>query len=409
MTNTSINRVEIDLSWWRDKERTIDNVFTDLAPNVKMGSAYKKARLEYFLNVRRRYLRQRATLTPEEHFSLSLLKDAIKVHWRQLYPQKWKRGLFKLAAAIKHVSKNAVGVSAQGKLGHFEQREQQRSQNRLNLHETLRKAGFEHAIVEVDRQLSQGRPEFQVPLSFFIDNGKSAEYDLHFRKAADGVSYDFEKYDAHLRFENTPGLNRSRSFKVSQGEVFTAKEAHNLLTNRAVLKTTVDSDGNHLPAWVQLNFNQRDNDGQFALTHMPPGKDFNLEAALSKLPLYGMNDGLQRLQMVNELKEGALVSAFFENGNLVTPIFITASPMNGELQLFNQKMKPITTEQLFNSPPLSGQSANLNLDGWGKTLTPNESKDKKLNNRSAKMSKVPSQNLPRVKISPKNRKGLGLH
>jgi hypothetical protein len=406
MSDKITNRVEFDLSWWKDKEKAIDNFFSDLAPNVKLGPAYQKGRLKYYRTVYKRYRQQRRTLSPEEAFTLSTLKDAMRAQWRQLYPNKWKRRFFKLVHAIKNISVATSDVAMVDNLGHFGRQQQLASDNRRSLHTTLRKMGFEQAIPDLDRQLAQGRSEFQVPLPFILENGKSAQYNLLFRKNADGTTYDFERYDAHLTFENAPELNRSRSFKVTEGQGFTATESRNLLAGRPVEKTVVDVDGGLAPTWVQLNFNTRDGDGQFTLTRYPPDKKFDIDTAITALPLRSTDGGLQLPQMAAALKEGAIVPALFDSGNIVIPVFLAASPMEGEIKLFNDKMKPVTAEQLRNAGARMQTGATLSIDNSQIKPTTSEDGNKKLNNVAQTIKKI-TPTGPMVKKTAKKKTGLG--
>jgi hypothetical protein len=406
MSEKIIDRVKFDLSWWKDREKNVEEVYSDLAPGVKLGRAYQKGRLKHFRAVYKRYRQQRGTLSAEEAFTLSTIKDAMKVQWRQLYPKRWQRRFFKLVQAIKNISAATSDVAMVDNLGHFGRQQQLASDNRRSFHNTLRKMGFEQAIPDLDRQLAQGRSEFQVPLSFFLENGKSAQYNLQFRKNADGITYDFEGYHAHLTFENAPEQNRSRSFKVTGDQGFTATESRNLLAGRPVEKTVVDVDGGLAPTWVQLNFNTRDGDGQFTLTRYPPDKKFDIDGAISSLPLRSTEGGLQLPQMAAALKEGAIVPALFDSGNIAIPVFLAASPMEGEIKLFNDKMKPVTAEQLHNAGAKMKTGATLSIDNTQIKPPTSEDGNKKLNNAAQTIKKV-TPTGPMVKKSAKKKTGLG--
>lgn len=381
MLDRSVNRVDFDLSWWKEKEKNIDNTFQDISPGVKSSRAYRKARMEYFQSVYKRYRDQRHTLTKDEKLSMKLLRAAIKGQRRQLYPNWWIRNIVRLVKAVINLVTQTPG-QWKDEVGHFDSIERSRSNNRSQLHEGLRKNGFESAIPELDQQMQKGLTEFQIPLAFYLDKDKSIEYRLQFKKGADG-NYEFHRYDAHLQHENNPELNRSRSFRMVDNQGINAGEARNLLEGRAVEKTVVDFEGHSTKTWVQLNFNERDTEGQFKLKRFPPEHGFDLEKSLSDMPFREMSNPVAQDELFTKLKSGNVATITYDDGYGTSTMYAWADPKDGEVKYLDANKQPITREQVLNQRQQPAQSASLTIE----TPSQQQNQSTKLNNRKPQVVK----------------------
>ena len=113
---------------------------------------------------------------------------------------------------------------------------------------------------ELEKNMAEGKPEFKLSFSNHYDKDKlSAE--LHFRKSDTNDMYFINKYDATLQ---KPGQEaRSQTFYLDHGKGVTMKEAYNLLDGRSVNKDLKNKEGEVKNAWIKLDFNSREANGNF--------------------------------------------------------------------------------------------------------------------------------------------------
>jgi hypothetical protein len=342
MESRNINKVEFDLDWWKEKEKKIDTVFS---PGVRNGKSYKRAKYRYYRNVYRHYRQNRRALSPDERFTLKMLRDELKLQRPGLHKYWAMRRVFRLSEIVSGTTNRLFGTYDNTQ-SQYAQIQLARHSNRQDLSEGLRRNGFEQAIPEMERKMQQGLPEFNVPISYYLDKDRSIEYNLHFKKADDNGTYIFDKYEAHLLFENAPERNRSQPFRVIDNHTFRADEAQHLLEGRAIEKQFVDAGNNAIKSWVQLNFNEREVDGGFKLKRFPPEHGFNLEKAVSELPILENSDITARNNLYDTFRNGKIATVTVHNGHQEIKLFAVADPREGEIKLFNQLMEPLSREQL---------------------------------------------------------------
>lgn len=399
MYEKTVNRVDFDLSWWKDKEKNIDNIFQDISPNVKTSRAYRKARMENFQSVYKRYRQQRHTLNKDEKLSLKLLGAAIKAQRKQLYPNWWIRNTVRLVKGVIELIKGIIDLvtSTPGQwkndIGHFDTVERTKSQNHLDLHKSLRDNGFEQAIPELDQQLKKGLAEFNISLPFYLDKEKSIEYQLHFRREADGT-YEFDRYAAHLQHENDKDQNRSRTFRMVEGKGFNAAESRNLLEGRAVEKTVVDFEGNSTNTWVQLNFSERDSDHQFKLKRFPPEHGFTLDKLLDGMPFRELSNPVDKQALFTKLSNGEIAPVTYDDGFNSIPMYAYADPKSGEIKYMTENSLPVTQEQIQTMQQNPGQAASLIIEQPEQA----QQQQPKLNNNQPRIRKAPA---PKTNQGPK--------
>ena len=364
----TVNRVEFDISWWKDKDKNIDAAFGgELGAAVKNSRNFKKSRYDYHRSVYRNYRRHRKTMQPpltlDEKQSLKYLKDAISIQRRALYRNRLVRGFVRLGSFIKRSAVRMFGESTP--MGHYDTVMLARQTNRKELTDTLAKNGFAQAIPELDRHLQQGLPEFQIPISLYIDKEKTMEYRLPFRRNDDGT-YTLDRYDAHLLHESQPDLNRGRSFKLVDGHGITAKQAANLLEGRAVQRPVIDVDGQVTDTWVRLSFSERDLDHQFKLKRYDPEGGLDIGKDLKGLPFRELNNPVARDILFSKLKNGNIAGITFDNGTSAFSMFAYADPTAGEVKFLDQHKKPITRQKLLGTsqtqPGNPAQGPSLNIE-----------------------------------------------
>jgi hypothetical protein len=390
MESRNINRVEFDLDWWKEKEKKIDTVFS---PGVRNGKTYKRSKYGYYRNVYRHYRQNRRALSPDERFTLKMLKDELSLQRRGLFGNWFIRQGYRSYEKISGTLNRMFGTYDNTQ-SQYAQIQLARHSNRQDLSEGLRRNGFEQAIPEMERKMQQGMPEFKVPVSYYLDKDKSIEYSLHFKKADDLGNYVFDKYDAHLLFENAPERNRSQPFRVIDNNTFRADEAQHLLEGRAIEKQFVDAGNNTFKSWVQLNFNEKDIDG-FKLKRFPPEHGFNLEKTVSELPILENASITAKNNLLTEFRAGKTATVTIDNGHQEIKLFAVADPKEGEIKLFNQSMEPVSREQLK-------QMTQPSLTIVTPAVNPAQQEDHK---QTEKLN----HNKPRIKSSTTKKKGPHLN
>jgi hypothetical protein len=391
MESRNINKVEFDLDWWKEKEKKIDTVFS---PGVRNGKTYKRAKYRYYRNVYRHYRQNRRALSPDERFTLKMLKDELSLQRRGLFGNWLVRQGYRSYERVSGTLNRMFGTYDNTQ-SQYAQIQLARHNNRQDLSDGLRRNGFEQAIPEMERKMQQGMPEFHVPMSYYLDKDKSIEYSLHFKKADEQGNYVFDKYDAHLVFENEPERNRSQPFRVIDNHTFRADEAQHLLEGRAIEKQFVDAGNNTIKSWVQLNFNEREVDGGFKLKRFPPEHGFNLDKALSELPILENSSITAKNNLLADFRAGKTVTVTVDNGHQEIKLFAIADPKEGEIKLFNQSMEPVSREQLkqMTQPSLTIVTPSINP-----AQQENHKQSEKLNH-----------NKPKIKRSPPKKKGPHLN
>ena len=223
--------------------------------------------------------------------------------------------------------------------------------------------GFNESLKEA---MQSGSDKIDFPISKeFPSVGEKIipiDYTLHFSKGKESNMYFLNSYSAQLNLPDlTPENKHAQTFYLNKGKGFTAKEAFNLLSNRAVNKDLTNKEGETYNAWVQLK--PYDNNGEkenrdFQIFNENYGYD--LKAALSKLPIKEMETPETEARLMNSLKKGNLQSVTFSDidGNIKK--YIEAVPQYKNINVYNEEGKKqfIPHERAENKNEAISTSAN---------------------------------------------------
>ncbi|TAM97131.1 MAG: hypothetical protein EPN39_12075 [Chitinophagaceae bacterium] len=222
-------------------------------------------------------------------------------------------------------------------------------QNVKFLEETLFYLGFGEKLPDqLEAAMKEGKPEFK--LQYNMEHpvpGKgqgdsvlkdSIQYELNFKKGKDSDMYFFNSYKAELNSHQNG--NREQLFYVNKNKGVTTKEAYNLLSGRAVHKNLVNKEGERYNAWLQLDFSNKDDKGNYLTSVYHENYGFKLEEALSHLPLKGQKDGLSE-QLVKSLNKGNLTSVTFSEDGKDVKRYLTANPKYKSIDVFDENGKPV--------------------------------------------------------------------
>ena len=87
--------------------------------------------------------------------------------------------------------------------------------------------------------------------------------------------YFVNKYQATLKNEDSE-KEKSQTFYINKGNGVTAKEAYNMLDGRAVNKKLMDREDNPYQAWLQINFKEKEDNGNHKLNRYHTAYGFDL-------------------------------------------------------------------------------------------------------------------------------------
>ena len=202
--------------------------------------------------------------------------------------------------------------------------------------------GFNEAL---QKALESGSDKIDFPVSKeFVSPGsaeksKAVDFILHLSKGKSTNMYFFNNYSAGLKTEGNE-MNRPQTFYINKGRSFTAKEAFNLLSDRAVNKELTNKGGVTYSAWVKLKPAEegvQNKNREFQIFSENYG--FDLKETLSRYPIREMETTEASDKLMNSLKKGNLqLVTFTERGGDI-PKLIEANPQYKNLTIYHEDGK----------------------------------------------------------------------
>ena len=196
---------------------------------------------------------------------------------------------------------------------------------------------------ELKAKIEKNEPTFQ--LNYEHKFGKDeAVATLNFRKSDQQDMYFFNNYHMAVKQDGQKDPV-AQTFYVGKENNFTVKEAYNLLSGRAVNKDLVNKEGQGYNSWVQLNFKETENSGNYKLKHYTEAYGFDLKGALEKLPIKEMAVPEDRAKLIDSLEKGNRQSATFLMNGTEQKRFIEANPQYKSITVYDGNMKRIRNDQ----------------------------------------------------------------
>lgn len=191
--------------------------------------------------------------------------------------------------------------------------------------------------------IEKGQPEFKLQHQAQYGNDKvSAE--LHFSKSKQSDMYFFNSYRLAVEKEGR-AENMEQSFYINKGNNITLKEAYNLMEGRSVNKDLTNKQGEVYNAWIQMDFKQTDNNGNYRLKQYHQNYGYNLEAALSKHPIKELGHGEYKGNLLESLKKGNRQSATFQLDGTDQKHYIEANPQFKTINIYDSTMQRLDSRQ----------------------------------------------------------------
>lgn len=208
------------------------------------------------------------------------------------------------------------------------------------LKEGIKYLGFGEGLNnKLTEELSSGKTEFQLRTENQYGKDK-VNYTLDFSKSDKSDMYFFNKYSANIQGQD----DKSQTFFIKKNSGVTAKEAYNLLNGRAVNKDLTNQEGEKYNAWLQIDWNQKDNHGNHKFKMIHEAYGFKLEDVLKKHPIKELQDQTTKDRLIQSLERGNLHQVTFQKGDKEEKMFIEANPQYKSLNVFDSSLKKVFQE-----------------------------------------------------------------
>lgn len=221
----------------------------------------------------------------------------------------------------------------------------QKTMNMTNLEylqDQVKYTGFGDQLKEkLQEAIEKGGAEFK--LDFQTKFGSDTiDAELSFSRSKSTDMYFFNSYKAEIqkagsdeKISQTFYIN---DFSNKDNNIY-LKEAFNLMSGRSVHKNLVSKEGDPYKAWLQMDFKESNEHGNFKIKHYHENYGYNLEEALSKHAIKELSNDEYKSNLLESLKKGNLQSVTFQNDGGEVKKFIEASPQFKSVNIYDSNMK----------------------------------------------------------------------
>jgi len=217
-------------------------------------------------------------------------------------------------------------------------------ENLQYLKDNIKYTGFGEALYpELEKNITAKKDEFQLHFTTQIGN-RPFEAVLDFRKSNTSDMYFFNRYKASV--ERSNGEKISQSFPINKGKGVTAKEAYNLLQGRAVKKEMTNAKGEEYQAWIQLDFDNKDEKGNFKLNKYNENYGYELRDSIAQFPVLELDGGEKEKDLIRSLEKGNAQSATIDKNGEQMKVFLEANPKYKTLNIYDEHFKMMKHDEL---------------------------------------------------------------
>lgn len=223
------------------------------------------------------------------------------------------------------------------------------------LKDQLKYTGFGEGLQnDLKEKMEKQTPEFQLNHSQKFGKDEVSAT-LHFKKSNDSEMYFFNKYDAAIKPEKEADAIQ-QTFYINKESNITLKEAYNLMSGRAVNKDLTTKEGQKYNAWVQMDFKETDNNGNFKMKQFHQNYGYNIEQALAKLPIKEMASDTDKAALIQSLEKGNRQAVTFVQEGKEQRHFIEANPQYKNITVYDGNMQRVVNSQAQKEKESKGQS-----------------------------------------------------
>ncbi len=239
------------------------------------------------------------------------------------------------------------------------------------LRDQVKYTGFGEGLEnDLKQKIEEGKPEFKLAYETKYGND-TVNATLNFSQSKQSDMYFFNSYQVSTQKENSQEP-MEQTFYINKGNNITMKEAYNLMEGRSVNKDLTDKEGQVYNAWVQMDFKQSDNNGNFKLKHYHQNYGYDLEAVLSKHPIKELGNEEYKSNLMDSLKKGNRQSATFQNNGTEQKQYIEANPQFKTINIYDANMQRLDKRQSKKEEQSEGESQSAKQDNKKEKQAPAE-------------------------------------
>ena len=223
------------------------------------------------------------------------------------------------------------------------------------LRDQIKFTGFGEALEDnLKAAIQKGQPDFK--LNHFTQyGGDTVSSELSFSKSKQSDLYFFNSYKVDLQKEGA-SEKTEQTFYINKGSNITLKEAYNLMEGRSVNKDLTNKEGQVFNAWIQMDFKQSTENGNFKLKHYHQNYGYDLEESLSKHPIRELTNPEYKSNLIESLKKGNLQSATFQKEGVDQKHFIEANPQFKTINIYDSNLQRVDNRQSKSEKQSQGEN-----------------------------------------------------
>ena len=196
---------------------------------------------------------------------------------------------------------------------------------------------------ELKEKMQKQTPEFQITHNTKFGN-EDVNATLHFKKSDQTDMYFFNRYQVSLQPEQSKD-KMEQTFYINKEGSITLKEAYNLMNGRSVNKDLTSKEGQVYNAWVQMDFKQADNNGNYKLKQFHQNYGYDLVSTLEKHPIKELTYEQDKTRLMDSLQKGNRQSVTFIQNGSEQKHFIEANPQFKTINIYDNNMQRLSSKQ----------------------------------------------------------------
>lgn len=223
------------------------------------------------------------------------------------------------------------------------------------LKDQVKYTGFGEGLEnDLKQKMEEGKTEFKLQHQAKYGND-SVTAELNFGQSKKSDMYFFNSYRVAVQKGNSAEV-MEQTFYISKSNNITLKEAYNLMEGRAVNKELTNKEGGAYNAWIQMDFKQSNDDGNYKLKHYHEKYGYDLEAVLSKHPIRELTHPEFKESLLESLKKGNLQSVTFQVNGAEQKQYIEANPQFKTINIYDSAMQKLDNRRSKREQQSEGES-----------------------------------------------------
>lgn len=188
---------------------------------------------------------------------------------------------------------------------------------------------------EIKKHIFNGQPSFCMDADTLLGEAVKLGIRLTCVKSAEPQDYVLLNYRVTYHIPNDPANDRSQTFDMTGGMPVNLNEAFNLLHGRAVFKEISPATDEKYFAWIQLDFQKKDSEGNYRIMKFRSYLGYDLALILNRYPILELNDPDQKKAIIRGLKSGnRKIVTFLKPSGRAESKFIEFNPMHKSINIY---------------------------------------------------------------------------